>query len=126
MVTIDEAKVMLDEIAESLPGEFYKELNGGILLLEDVRRSPYDKAGDLYQLGAYCRSSSMGNHIEIYYGSFRRLYPNCTREEMREHLRQVLLHEFTHHMEARAGERGLEIKDEQQIKAYLEMHEDRK
>ena len=32
MVTIDEAQVMLDEIAEELPSGIYKELNGGILL----------------------------------------------------------------------------------------------
>ena len=38
---------------------------------------------------------------------------------MTEQLREVLRHEFTHHIESLAGGRGLEIKDEKQIRDYL-------
>ena len=41
-------------------------------------------------------------------------------EALTEQLREVLRHEFTHHIESLAGERGLEIKDEQQIRDYLD------
>lgn len=123
MVTINEAESMLNEIAESLPKAFFKELNGGILLLDDEKKSSHAKADDLYILGTYCRSSNMGNRIEIYYGSFQRLYPGCSKKTMQRHLKDVLLHEFTHHMEHLAGERGLEKKDEEQLRRYNMEHD---
>jgi hypothetical protein len=36
MISIDEAEIMLNEIAEEIPKECYKDLNGGILLLSDL------------------------------------------------------------------------------------------
>ena len=70
MMTIDEFEEAMDQIAEELPEEFYRELNGGILILPEKRKSPYAKADDLWVLGMYVHSSSMGRLIEIYYGSF--------------------------------------------------------
>ena len=63
MITIDDAQVMLDDIAEGLPQEFYKELNGGILLLPDVKFSEYARKDDLYIMGEYVRSGVMGRLI---------------------------------------------------------------
>ncbi|MCL2383823.1 MAG: hypothetical protein FWC79_06890 [Oscillospiraceae bacterium] len=40
MISIEEVEEMLDEIAESLPQEFYHKLNGGILLLPEARKHP--------------------------------------------------------------------------------------
>ena len=39
MISIKETQELLDEIAESLPSEFYNGLNGGILLLPEEK--PY-------------------------------------------------------------------------------------
>ena len=118
MITIEEAQLMLDEIAEELPAEFYKELNGGILLLPDRKVSPHAREEDLYIMGEYHHSSSMGRMIYIYFGSFQQLYPEISGDRMKKKLKDTLLHEFTHHLESLAGERGLEIKDQEQLKRY--------
>lgn len=118
MVTIEEAQVMLDEIAESLPMEFYKDLNGGILLIPEAKVSAHAINNDLYTMGQYHHSGSMGRIIYIYYGSFEKLYGHLSPEKMKEKLRDTLLHEFTHHLESLAGEKGLEKKDEEQLRKY--------
>ena len=58
----------------------------------------------------------MGRYINLYYGSFSIVYGDLTDVELKEELYATLAHEFTHHVESLAGERGLELKDE----AYLE------
>jgi hypothetical protein len=118
MITIDEAQLMLDEIAEELPPEFFKELNGGILLLPERKISPHAREDDLYIMGEYHHSTSMGRMITIYFGSFQQLYPETTAPRMKKKLKDTLLHEFTHHLESLAGERGLEIKDREQLIRY--------
>jgi len=35
MYTVDEIEAMLNEIAEEMPQDLYKELNGGIVLREE-------------------------------------------------------------------------------------------
>ena len=121
MVTIDQAQEILDRVAEGLPKEFYKELNGGILLLPDVRRSREPWGENLYTLGAYNVSYSMGRYIAIYYGSFEYVFGNdSTEETIAEELRKTLLHEFTHHLEDLAGENDLEKEDERRMRIYRE------
>ena len=114
---IDRMGDILDQLAEELPTEFYRELNGGILLVPEEKRSPYGP--DLWIMGEYSRSS-IGRMIRIYYGSFERMFGWMDEAQLTEKLREVLRHEFTHHMESLAGEKGLEIKDAQQIRDYLE------
>ena len=109
---------ILDMLAEELPEEFYRDLNGGILLVPEAKQSPHGP--DLLILGEYVVSSSMGRMIKIYYGSFQQMFSGLNEEQLTEQLREVLRHEFTHHIESLAGERGLEIKDEEQIRDYLE------
>ena len=118
MVTIDEAEVMLEEIAEELPVEFYDKLNGGILLLPDVKFHPEGRANDLYIMGEYHRNLQMGRYIVIYFGSFERVHGHLKPEKFCEQLRKTLVHEFTHHIESLAGERGLEIKDSERMRKY--------
>lgn len=119
MVDFDEVGLMLDEIAAELPQEFYKELNGGIILLPEAKMNNMGKRNDLYIMGEYHRGGGLGRYITIYYGSFERLYGHLTRESLKAQLAHTLKHEFTHHMESLAGERGLEKKDEQFLTDYL-------
>jgi len=123
VVTFDEAGIMLDDIAEEIPKDFYIELNGGIVLLPHTKRHASSrKNGSLYILGEYHNDrkgyGGMGRYIAIYYGSFIRLYAHLTPEQQKEELRKILIHEFTHHLESLAGERGLAIKDEQELEKY--------
>ncbi len=119
MIQLDEMEIMLDEIAAEFPQELYKELNGGIILLPEAKMNPMSRNNDLFTLGEYHCGGSMGRYITIYYGSFERIYGHLAREPLREQLVHTLKHEFTHHLESLAGERGLEIKDAQFMKAYL-------
>ena len=48
--SIDRVHQLLDEIAESLPEDFFRELNEGIVLLPDVKYHPKGRANDLYIL----------------------------------------------------------------------------
>ena len=108
---------ILDMLAEELPEEFYRDLNTGIVLTPEIKKSPY--GDDLTIMGEYCRSN-LGRGIKIYGGSINSVYGWMNEEQMTGQLREVLRHEFTHHIESLAGERGLEIKDEKQIRDYLD------
>lgn len=119
MVGIDEAQALLDELCEGLPSAFFARLNGGILLLPDVKYNPLGRANDLYILGEYHAGGAMGRYITIYYGSIQRVYGWMGRDQTRAQLEEVLLHEFTHHLESLAGEKGLEEKDREQMRRYL-------
>ncbi|MBQ3266283.1 MAG: metallopeptidase family protein [Ruminococcus sp.] len=117
-MTYEECGVILDEIAESLPVELYRELNGGIVLEEGVRYHWYAQNNDLCILGVYIRDN-LGKSIKIYYGSIIRAYRNKTLDEYREILRRILVHELRHHNEYLAGMDDLEYYDDEQISKYL-------
>lgn len=121
VLTFDEVGTMLDEIAEEFPKEFYNKLNGGILLLPEDKLCGGATSGKLYTMGEYC-INQMGRYINLYYGSFahQAKAQGWSRQTWREELYGVLAHEFTHHMESQAGERGLEHKDAQQMEQMRE------
>ena len=109
MVTFEEAGEMLDAACEALPQEIFRELNGGVNLLPDVRK---DAAGSII-LGLY-HHNAMGRYVEIFYGSIGALYGDVPAEKFRERLTKTLHHELTHHVEGLAGDRTLEHWDEAQ------------
>ncbi|MDR0838782.1 MAG: metallopeptidase family protein [Oscillospiraceae bacterium] len=117
MFTIDDIGAMLDDLATELPQEFYNELNGGVNLLPETKMYDDPRAGELYILGEY-HHDVMGRYIVVYYGSLMVKYEHCTAAQMRESLRKLLIHEFTHHLESLAGEHGLEDKDEERLEGY--------
>ena len=51
MITFDECGAMLDEIADSMPYELYRDLNGGISLLPQLKVHPKALNNDLFILG---------------------------------------------------------------------------
>lgn len=115
---IDEINNLLDEIAEEIPQDFFKELNEGIILLPEYKLHPESRTTDkLYIMGEYRRSIT-GRNIAIYYGSFEKIHFGKDKETLRQILKDTLLHEFTHHLESLAGERGLEIKDAEDLRRY--------
>ena len=118
MFTIEEINEMLDEIASELPEGIFRELNGGVSLLDETKRSSKDPNGGLFTLGEY-RRDQMGRYIVIYYGSLIALYGNSPYKKMRKRLRDVLTHELTHHLESLAGDRSLEKEDEKDLRDYF-------
>lgn len=118
MITFEECGQMLDDIADSLPKELYRELNGGIRLDPGLRIHPAAVNNDLYILGVYVRDN-LGRSIKIYYGSFVRVFPNKTGEQAKEELRRILVHELRHHNEFLAGVDDLILYDHDRINDYL-------
>jgi len=121
MYTIDDIQEILKQIADDIPDEFFKHLNGGVVLLDECKPHPKSK-GDLFILGEYSYRHDMGRHIYLYYGSFAKLYANSPKSVLYNELRRTLLHEFTHHLESLAGERSLEVKDKVRLGEYLHTH----
>lgn len=120
MISLDEFYDLLDEVCEELPDEFFKDLHQGVVVSEEVKISPHARADDLIIMGEYHRSR-YGNSITIYYGSFERSFPNASREFLKNKLREVVRHEFRHHMENLSGIYGresLEYEDEVELREY--------
>ncbi|QQE47738.1 metallopeptidase family protein [Peptoniphilus harei] len=114
---IDEVEEILEDICESIPSYAFDHLNGGIILSEDKKYHEESRADDLLIMGEYQRSI-LGNMIKIYYGSFMEMYRYSYRERLKEKLEEVLLHEFTHHLEFLANEWGLVIEDKKFLEEY--------
>jgi hypothetical protein len=75
---IDTVHQMLDEIAETLPVEFFNKLNEGVVLLPQHKYHPKSRSDRrLYVMGEYHKSIT-GSHIRIYYGSFKRVFGGIT------------------------------------------------
>ena len=119
MLTFNQAGDLLDQRAERFPPEFYRDLNGGISLLPEALPDPDFPPGEMYILGEY-RNDMMGRYINLYYGSFAALaqQEDWTDAAWEEELYTTLAHEFTHHIEGLAGERGLEIQDTLDLEEY--------
>ena len=117
ILSFDQVGDLLDEMAEEFPEEFYQDLNGGISLLPETVEDPAGE--DLYIMGEYC-NDMMGRYINLYYGSFAALaqQEDWTEEDWEDELYTTLSHEFTHHIEGLAGERGLEIRDELEMEKF--------
>ena len=114
---IDEVEEILEDICESIPSYAFDHLNGGIILSEEKKYHEESREDDLLIMGEYQRSI-LGNMIKIYYGSFMEMYRFSSRERLKEKLEEVLLHEFTHHLEFLANEWGLVIEDKKFLEEY--------
>lgn len=116
--TIDEVHIILDEIVDEIPMEYFRDLNEGVVLLQRYKLHPESRREDrLYIMGEYSRSIT-GRNIKIYYGSFKRVYRNVPIRVLRKKLKETVLHELTHHLESLAGERDLEIEDHGDLERY--------
>ena len=125
MIDIDEFHEILNEVCDELPEDFFRELHQGVILEEGGKISPHAKSDDLIILGEY-RRARYGNQITIYYGSFAKSFPYSDREFIRNKLREVVRHEFRHHMENLGGMYGrdsLEYEDKVSLREYLAQHD---
>ncbi len=118
-ISFAEMQDILADLCDELPEIFFKELNLGVVLSEKLLMNPHSRPNvPLYIMGQYVRSP-IGRQIFIYFGSFKAVYGRADKAALITKLREVLRHEFRHHIEYLAGERGLEIEDIEQIKKYL-------
>ncbi|MCF0137358.1 MAG: hypothetical protein HUJ66_03225 [Oscillospiraceae bacterium] len=109
MLSYGEAANVLADLIDELPDEIFRELNGGVMLMEEAKT---EEDGSV-TLGTYF-VNNLGRYVELYYGSFTELYGETEDERFRERLKKTLHHELTHHVESMAGDRSLERWDERQ------------
>ncbi|MBQ6146142.1 MAG: hypothetical protein IJI82_03830 [Clostridia bacterium] len=124
MITIEEYSAIVSELIDELPGEFFEELSGGVLVSESVEIPDYAQGNDLYTLGKYQVFSRI-RQVTLFKGSFDRAYPQADTDQARRILRGVLRHEMRHHLEYLGGVHdasSLEAADEQEKQAYLSRH----
>ena len=117
-MSFEEFETATYEIAETFPEDFFRELNGGVMVKEDCRLHPAAVDHDLFVMGEYHCDRYLGRFVVLYYGSFLRCFGHCSEYYLREKIRKVLLHEFRHHLESLAGERDLEIEDAIELSRY--------
>lgn len=113
---------LVSELLDELPAEFFNELSGGVMVSERTAFNSEGIADDLVTLGEY-KVSRLGKQIVIYYGSFKKMYGHMSGEQLRRAVRDMVRHEFRHHMEWLAGMHGfdsLEAEDKRNLKAYKE------
>ncbi|MCH5297899.1 MAG: metallopeptidase family protein [Ruminococcus sp.] len=120
--TFEQCGQMLDEIADSMPVELYRELNAGISLVPQAKIHPAAVNNDLYILGEYVRDY-IGKSIVFYYGSINRIYGNLPHDQIFKELERLFHHELRHHNEFLAGCDDLGDYDREQIEAYLKSKE---
>ena len=121
MISAAEFETIVSELLDEFPGEFFRELSGGVTVSDEALKSDWDPDGNVYTMGHY-RFFSGVRQITVYKGSFDRVYPQADADEAREILRGILRHEFRHHLEYLAGIHGsesLEAEDERKRLEYL-------
>jgi predicted Zn-dependent protease with MMP-like domain len=116
MMNPDRFQEIADEEAERIPQEFYEGLNLGIIIEEGAKH--HSVSPQLITMGEYRRGPE-GNQIILYYGSFCQLCGVAAEEFWRTKIREVIRHEFRHHMEGRAGIRDLEYEDKRDLEEFL-------
>lgn len=121
MIDKDEFNFMLSDLIDELPQAFFRELHGGIIVSDESPQSEYSLNDDLYILGQY-RVNALGRQVVIFRGSFERCMSHLSEEGLKEKMREVLRHEFRHHMEFLSGihnSKSLEAEDRREIERYL-------
>lgn len=119
MISLERFTEIADEVAFEIPEEYYDGLNGGINIIEESCRHPLADGNPYYVLGRYHVSRELGRCIFIYYGSFTVYMQHADENMIRAKLREVIRHEFTHHLESLAGSRELEDEDNAKINSWL-------
>ncbi len=124
MIDLEEYKMIISDLLDELPKEFFRELSGGVIVSEALVIPDYAREDDLFIMGKYQVSAGM-RQIIMYKGSFDRVYPHADRKQAYEILRGTLRHEFRHHMESLAGisnSSSLKAEDEREKQEYIERH----
>ena len=119
MLSFDQVGLLLDDMAEEFPPEFFQELNGGVCLLPEAKPDPEFPPGEMYILGEYC-DDCLGQYINLYYGSFAALAEREDWDEQtwEDELYTTLSHELTHHMEGRGGLHALDDRDAAELEEF--------
>lgn len=120
MVSFEEFEQIVYHIVDTLPQDFFRELDGGVIVREQRKVHPESVGEELKILGEYHRNRYLGRYVVIYYGSFMAAFGYLEREDLKKRVRKTVFHEFRYHLESLAGERDLEVEDAKALAAYRE------
>lgn len=113
--SIDEFTELGEEIIESLPSGILTHLNGGILIRPERKVSK-----GLITLGQYVyQPYSLGRYILIFYGSFKALHGQTTKESIKRSLKDTICHELIHHWESLSGTNSLAKEEAKEWRDYF-------
>ena len=121
MITLEQYNTIISELLDELPEEFFRELSGGVIVSEALVIPDYARDNDLFTLGQYQFYSGV-RQIVMFRGSFNRVHPYVGHKKAKTLLRNILRHEFRHHLEFLGGvhnSSSLEAEDERKKQAYL-------
>ena len=121
MITTEQYNSIISELLDELPEEFFRELSGGVIISEALVIPDYAKNNDLFTMGQYQIYSGV-RQIVMFRGSFNRAHPNVDLSEAKDLLREILRHEFRHHLEYLGGvhnSSSLEAENERRKREYL-------
>ena len=124
MLSTEEYRAIISDLLDELPEAFFRDLTGGVIMSEALVIPDYARGNDLYTMGQYQVCYGL-RQIVMYKGSFDRLYPHADAAEARDILRDILRHEFQHHIEFLGGihnSSSLEAEDEREKRTYLARH----
>jgi hypothetical protein len=125
MVTINNSNTFLslsefcsltEEITAQIPEKFKQGL-GGINVIST--ESQDDQLENVYALGHYFRGGGLEPYINIYYGSFRKIFHGLSKEQLYDKIWETVTHEIRHHLEENAGISDLKNFDEEQKFYFL-------
>ena len=121
ILTIDQVNDLLDDMAEAFPEVLFRDLNGGVNLLEEAKPDPEFPPGEMYILGEYC-NDMLGLYVNLYYGSFAALAEkeDWDQDTWEDELWTTLSHELTHHMENLSGLHALDDRDAEELAQWRE------
>jgi len=113
-LTLAEFESLATDLIDRIPEKFCTQLNGGFMLLPEVK-----KDGDFYIMGEYVEDDIMGCSIILYYGSFTGLLKDADRSEWLGELQETIWHEIRHHLESLAGVEDLVLEEMAELEALL-------
>ncbi|MFQ5864601.1 MAG: hypothetical protein ACE5IW_05160 [bacterium] len=111
---------MAEELVGQIPDKFKKGLAGIYVSPNEVRD---DDIPGVYVLGHYNHGGYYEPSIDIYYGSFRKVFRGLPSLQLQNELWETITHEIRHHLEESAGLLDLRIFDQRQ-KEYFRLQQD--
>jgi hypothetical protein len=117
-------EVLVAQMLDEIPAKYLADLQG-VHVLPDLKRDP--NHSDLLRMGEYLDpgpdsflgfSVGLGRHVALFYGSFVALAAGNPNFDWEGQTWEVLTHELQHHVESKAGERGLIEWDIQQMRRF--------
>ena len=106
---------MTQNLVAMIHDKFKEGISGIYVVPEEVIDN---EVPGVYVLGHYHRGGYYEPSIDIYYGSFQKVFEGLNREQLQHELWETIVHEIRHHLEENAGLKDLRNFDQQKLNYY--------